>query len=475
MTKQEEKYDYKYIWHLALAQLEVKLDNPIHFRTWFAPTVLTEIKGSQATIAVRNHYGADWLKRKHQEMIENTLSYIAKKKLKVQYLISEELTNDAAAKVAAKPESKAQPRTDAHSLLAMNNGESDQLYQALVKAKLNPKLTFENYVTGESNNMAQAAAQAVADNPGSIYNPLFIYGHTGLGKTHIAHATGRRILERNQSKKIIYISAEGFMNEMVKAIRAGKNIQFREKYREAADVLIIDDIQFISSWEKTQTEFFNTFNVLQAAGKQIIIISDRPPDELEKLTSRLRSRFQGGIVVEVGRPDYEHRMAILEKKLASLGKSLDKRIVEFIAKNVTDNIRELEGALQKIILISSLQPNRELSLEEVAKQLGKDTVSKRKSVSVPYVLKTVAKEFALTTTDLKGNRRTAEVALARQICMYILRQELNYKLEEIARFLERKDHTTIMHGIEKIASKRLTDEAFRGQLLNLIETVNGYN
>lgn len=467
----EAAYDYKQIWKVTLAQLEVKLDNPVHFRTWFLPTTLIEIKGNQATVAVRNHYGADWLRRKHQETIEETLTYVIKQPVKIKYLISEELTQEP----VMKPSNKASKKSPAPSLLEVSNGESDLLHEALLKAKLNPKLSFENFVTGESNTMAQAAAQAVAENPGTVYNPLFIYGHTGLGKTHLAHATARRILERNPDKRVLYISAEGFMNEMVKAIRSGKNIKFREKYRETVDLLIIDDIQFISSWEKTQTEFFNTFNVLQAAGKQIIIISDRPPEELEKLTSRLRSRFQGGIVVEVARPDYEHRIAILAKKLTALHKELSPKIIEFIAKNVTDNIRELEGALQKIILISSLQPNRELTLEEVAKQLGKDTISKRKSVSVAFVIKTVAKEFDLSATDLKGNRRTAEIALARQICMYILRQELNYKLEEIAGFLNRKDHTTIMHGIEKIGSKRLTDEAFRNQLLQLIETINGYN
>jgi chromosomal replication initiator protein len=462
-----EEKDYKQLWKIALAQMEVKLDNPVHFRTWFMPTNLIEIKGKKATVAVRNHYGADWLKRKHQDMLESTLSYVYGEKVKVNYKISEELTEEPATKTIKTTQKSP-------SLLDINEGESNDLHQQLVKAKLNPKLSFENFVAGESNSMAHAAAQAVADNPGEVYNPLFIHGHTGLGKTHLAHSVGRRVLERNSNSKVIYISAEGFMNEMVKAIKSGKNIKFREKYRKSADILIIDDIQFISTWEKTQTEFFNTFNVLQAANKQVIIISDRPPEDLEKLTPRLRSRFQGGMVVDVARPEYEHRLAILERKLTQMGKKLHARYLEFIAKNITDNIRELEGALQKIVLINGLQPEHELTMEEVAKQLGKDTLTKRKKITVPSVIKTVAKEFDLKVSDIKSRRRTAEVALARQVCMYILRQELNYKLEEIAKFLNRKDHTTIMHGVDKIASKRLADEAFRNQMVRLVDKVSGY-
>jgi len=463
------KEDYLDLWKIALAQIEVKLDNPTQFKTWFSDTQLIEITNGKATLGVKNHYCADWLRRRHQLIIENTLSYVYGENVLVDYKISEELANLPMPTIATPKSIVQNP-----SLLDLHNGNANELYSALTKAKLNSKYTLESFVVGESNKMAHAAAVAVAENPGTAYNPYFVYGHTGLGKTHIAHGIGRRVLEKNSKAKIIYIPAEGFMNEMVKAIKSGKNIQFREKYRAEVDVLIIDDIQYISNWGSTQTEFFNTFNVLQAANKQIIIISDRSPDELQDLTPRLRSRFQGGIVVEMAKPDFEHRLAILQKKSIQLNVKLAKDLLEYIARNIIDNIRELEGALQTVVLMKHVAGENKLTVEDVAKQLGKDSATKRKKISPQHVLKIVSKEFSISVVDLKGSRRTSEIALARQICMYILRQELNYKLEEIAQILNRKDHTTVIHGIDKIGSKRLTDESFRTQLTNLTENLNTY-
>lgn len=455
------------VWKIALAQIEVKLDSPTHFRTWFTGTKLIEVSSGRAVIGVRNSYTAEWLRRKHQDMIEATLSYVSGEKLKVEYKISDELANTPTPTFKAEPEKL---KTQTPSLLDSNQAGSNQLYNSLSSAKINVKYSFENFVVGSSNQMAYAAAQAVAEKPGEVYNPFFIYGRTGLGKTHIAHSIARRLLERNPEQKIIYVPAETFLNEMVSAIKSGKTKQFRDKYRDIANLLIIDDIQFISDWERTQTEFFNTFNVLQGAGKQIVIISDRAPEELENLTPRLKSRFQGGIVVDVARPDFEHRLAILERKMTTLGVTeVSREILNFIAKNITDNVRELEGALQKVVLMKNLIRDHEITLDEVAKQLGRDTLTKRKKVSVPQVIKLVAKEFDLSVVDLKGSRRTKEVAMARQVCMYLLREELHYKLEEIAKFLNRKDHTTIIHGIEKVKSMRLVDESFRNQLIGLTE------
>ncbi|MFW5702673.1 MAG: chromosomal replication initiator protein DnaA [Candidatus Dojkabacteria bacterium] len=474
--------DYKDIWKKTLAQIEVKLDNPTQFNTWFLHTNLIEVSGKKATVAVRNSYSADWLRRKHQIMIEQTLGYVAKKEgIEVEYKISEELTKSVLVKGSlgkvgedsgeGNRSRSSYGKSSGPSLLDLEGGESAQIYTVLQQAKINPKWRFENLVVGEANQMAHAAALAIAESPGQVYNPYFIYGGTGLGKTHMAHAVATRIIERDIEKKIVYISAEGFMNEMVRAIQTGKNIKFREKYRKSADLLIIDDIQFISNWEKTQTEFFNTFNVLQADGKQIIIISDRPPEELNNLEARLKSRFQGGIVVEIQRPDYEHRLAILRRKMEQTGQVIPEKFVNYLAENVTDNVRELEGALQKVVLLNNLA-RHELSIEEVAKQLGKDARAKRKVISVQQIIKKVAKEFEVSSSDIKGSRRTADIALARQVCMYIFRQELGYKLEEIARFLNRKDHTTIMHGIQRVADKRAADEVFRDQIINLIEKLS---
>ena len=458
--------DYKELWTVALAQIEVKLDNPTQYKTWFHGTKLLEINKKNALVGVKNTYTADWLKRKHNFIIEDTLSYLCGESVKVTYKISENV-----AEFAQNPKQGHIPPEP--SLLNISEGSAGELQSAISASKLNPKYTFENFVVGESNKMAHAAALAVADKPGEHYNPYFVYGNTGLGKTHLTTAIAVRMLEKNYNKKVVYTPAEGFLIEMVAGIKSGRPHKFREKYRDNADLLIIDDIQFISTWEQTQNEFFNTFNVLQAANKQIIIISDRPPDRLENLTPRLKSRFQGGIVVELTRPDYEHRIAILQKKLQSnMSDDMDYEFLSFIAKNVTDNIRELEGSLQKLILMKRVK-KEPLTIQEVAKQLGKDTISKRKKITVSKVLKEVAREFEISTADIKGVRRTSDVALARQICMYVLRIELNYKLEEIARHLNRKDHTTIMHGIDKIKSMRMIDESFREQLVAIIENLNG--
>jgi len=466
-----KKIDATEIWKIALAQIEVKLDNQQHFKTWFGGTKLLELEGTKAIVGVRNHYAADWLRRKYLPIIEDTLAYLCDQRLKVDFKIDEDLANQPLPKAIPNTGLSNNPYGINPSLLDVRGGMSGDLQSSLARNKINSKYTFETYVVGDSNQMAVAAAKAVGAAPGVAYNPYFLYGTTGLGKTHIAQAIARAVLEKNPDKNVVYVPAETFLNEMITAIRANKSGKFREKYRDHCDLLIIDDVQFISNWEQTQTEFFNTFNALQSAGKQIIIISDRSPDELDKLTPRLKSRFLGGIVVDVSKPSIEHRVAIMQAKLQTLGNpEISNDILQFIAKNITDNIRELEGALQKIVLLKNIlgKPN-ELTLELVAKQLGKDMVSKRRKIAVPSVLKAVSATFDIKVSELKSERRTADIALARQVCMYIMREELGYKLEEIARVLNRKDHTTVIHGIEKVTSRRQADEGFRAQLLNVIE------
>jgi chromosomal replication initiator protein len=453
-------------WKVALAQIEVKMDNPTQFKTWMVGTKLIELSDKNAVVGVRNHYTADWLKRKHHEIISSTVEYIAGRKLDISYRIAEDLSSDPTPTLKSSKEKSESNQ----SLLDVQQGSAGDVVSKSQKYGLNLNYTFENYVIGDSNQMAHAAALAVADVPGQTYNPLFIYGKSGLGKTHLAQAIARRVLERNSEDKVIYVPAETFLNKMINSIRAGRTDKFRERFREGIKVFIIDDIQFISEWEKTQTEFFNTFNALHAAGTQIVIISDRQPEELKKLTPRLKSRFQGGLVVDIAKPEFEHRLAILERKLGSMGqKTISHEALNFIAKNITNNVRELEGALQKVVLMSSLVRDRELSLEEVAKHLGKDSISKRKSISIPNLIKNVATSFGIKPNEIKGKKRTKDVALARQVCMYILREELNFKLEEIATVLGRKDHTTVMHGIDRVKSLRMTEESFREQVIAIVD------
>lgn len=459
--------DLAEVWKVTLAQIEVKIDNPAHFKTWFKDTRLLEITGNQAKIGVKNSYTSDWLHKKHHKMIKETVTYVYGKELEPYYAIDKSLVNIKAEKNSAKDSS--QRTTSSLMGFSPEQDTHPNILLQVRRANLKEDYSFETYIVGQSNKLAHAAALGVSKKPGEVYNPLFIYGKTGLGKTHLGQAVARKLLEDDYQKKIIYIPCEGFLNEMVKAIRSGKTLEFKQKYR-SLDLLIIDDIQFISKWQETQNEFFNTFNVLHNDKKQIILISDRPPQQITGIEDRLRSRFQGGIIADVGQPDYEMRLAIIQKKASQLNIVLSDKVYEYIAKIVDDNIRELEGALQKVSLYQSMF-SADITYEEIEKMLGKDRKTRRQKIKVPFVLRTVAKEFNLTVKEIKGSRRTEAVAFARQVCMYILREDFGFKLEQVAQFLGRKDHTTVMHAIDKIKSKIMIDEGFKNQMETLREAI----
>lgn len=461
--------DLAQIWKVALAQIEVKLDSPAHFKTWFKDTNLLEITGNKAAIGVKNSYTMEWLHDHHHKLIKETLSYVYGKEVEPFYVIDKSLVNKPQPKTNIEEEIKNEPMIG----FIANDGNNPQISLSIKRANLKDDYNFQNYIVGSSNKMAHAAAVGVSKQPGDVYNPLFIYGKTGVGKTHLGQAVARQVLEQDYTKKILYLPCEGFLNDMVKSIKMGKTLDFRAKYRNL-DILIIDDIQFISKWQETQNEFFNTFNVLHNDKKQIVLISDRPPHEITGIEERLRSRFQGGITVDVGQPDYEMRLAIIEHKAQRMGLSIDPKVYEFIAKLVEDNIRELEGALRKVALYQSMF-GPQISYEEVEKMLGKDKKSRRMKVKVPLILKRVAKEFDLTVKDLKSEKRTAQIAFARQVAMFILREDFGFKLEQIAAFLEKKDHTTVMHAVDKIKSKLMIDEGFRAQMDALRDNIMNDN
>jgi len=452
--------DEKQLWKTALAQIEIKLDAPAQFKTFFQETQLVRIDGNKAVIGVPNPYTSEWLKTKYERMIRETISYVYGDPLnpvfEVLHGVKEE--GDEPKDISSSP------------LLDVENGFMGNVIEAITKASLNPKYTMSNYIIGNANRIAHAAALAVVERPGQVYNPLFIHGKTGVGKTHLAQAIGRSILERNPSKKIIYTPSEGFLNEMVKGIKSGQMEKFRAKYRPI-DLLIIDDMQLISKWVHTQEEFFNTFNELYNSGKQVILIADRRPEDIQNMESRLRTRMQGGMVVDISNPDYETRLAILYRKAESAGYNLKMQILEFLARNISDNVRELEGALQKVALFNQMKPNGDLTLEEVAHTIGKDSETKREQIKVPQVIKEVAKSFGVTVKDMKGPRRTKELALARQVAMYILREEFSYKLEEVAKHLNRTDHTTVLHAIDKIKSKMMIQDGFNSQVSKIITNI----
>lgn len=334
-------------------------------------------------------------------------------------------------------------------------------------ANLNAKYTFDTFVVGSNNNLAHAAALAVAESPGEIYNPLFIYGGVGLGKTHLMHAIAHFILKNNPKSKILYVSSETFTNELIDAIRNKNNItttEFREKYRNN-DVLLIDDIQFIIGKESTQEEFFHTFNTLYESKKQIIISSDKPPKEIETLEERLRSRFEWGLTVDIQSPDYETRMAILRKKEEMEGYNIDNEVIKYIATNIKSNIRELEGALTKIVALSRLN-KCDITLE-LAEEALKDIISPNahREITPELIIQVVSDHFGLTPLDIASQKRNKEVVYPRQIVMYLCRNMMAIPLQTVGKYLGGRDHTTIIHGSEKIANDLKNNES----LVNTID------
>ena len=337
-------------------------------------------------------------------------------------------------------------------------------------ANLNAKYRFDTFVVGSNNKLAQSAALAVAESPGNAFNPLFLYGRSGLGKTHLMHSIGHFILDQNPTMKVLYVTSETFTNEVINALRSNnssyKMSEIRDKYR-SVDVLLIDDIQDLIGKEATQQEFFNTFNVLHSAGKQIIISSDKPPKELEPLEERFISRFEWGLIADIQAPDYETRMAILKQNAENDGKSIDDEVLKYIAERITSNIRELEGAYNKLKAFSKLH-KVDISMEIVEEAL-KDIISDVKvgEVTPDIIISVVADQFNITVEDIISKRRTADLVLPRQICMYLCKELTQIPLQDIAGALNKKDHTTVMHGIKRISEDIEVDKS----LAKKIETI----
>lgn len=336
-------------------------------------------------------------------------------------------------------------------------------------ANLNNKYKFDTFVVGNNNKFAHSAALAVAESPGEAYNPLYLYGGAGLGKTHLMHSIGHFVLEQNNNMKVLYVTSEQFTNEVIESIRSGNAAamtKLREKYR-TVDVLLIDDIQFVIGKESTQEEFFHTFNVLHSSGKQIILSSDKPPKEMETLEERFRSRFEWGLIADIQPPDYETRMAILRKNAETYDKAIDDEIIQYIATNIKSNIRELEGALNKVMANARLN-KKELTLA-LAEDALKDIIypDQIREVTPNLIVDVVSEHFNVSKEDITSKRRNSEYVLPRQIIMYLCRTMTTASLQNIAALLSKKDHTTVIHGVEKIAELLQTDE----DLKNKIETI----
>lgn len=331
---------------------------------------------------------------------------------------------------------------------------------------LNPKYTFDTFVVGSNNNFAHAASVAVAESPGEMYNPLFLYGGVGLGKTHLMHSIAHFILDKNPETKVLYVTSESFTNELIDAIRNNNNTatsRFREKYRNI-DVLLIDDIQFIIGKESTQEEFFHTFNDLHSSKKQIIISSDKPPKEMQTLEGRLRSRFEWGLIADISSPDYETRMAILRKKEELDGYKVDDKVIEYIATNIKSNIRELEGALNKLMACSKLE-KKEITIEMAEREL-RDIISpdEKREITADLIINTVSEHFGIRPEDIKGKKRNSEIVFPRQIAMYLCRELLGIPLKAIGTIMGKKDHTTVIHACNTITADMEKSESTRNTI-----------
>jgi chromosomal replication initiator protein len=421
------------LWKKCLEKIEEQI-LPESYSTWFSPTYPRNLDGGLITIAVPNQFYRKCLIENYRDLIETTLKSVTEKSILVDFCIESE-------KIAQPDQFKAVEET-----LEI---EPAQAPLPQVLSSLNPKYNFSNFVVGSSNQFAHAAALAVSAQPALAYNPLFIYGSVGLGKTHLLHAIGNKICEDNPDSRVRYISAESFTVDLIESIKKDKMPFFRKRYRPL-DVLLVDDIQFIAGKERTQEEFFYTFNTLYESHKQLIISSDRYPKDIHNMEERLRSRFESGLIADINIPDLETKVAILYKKADFHKKTIPQDVAIFIASNIKSNIRELEGFLLRIIAFSSFT-HRKLDLELTKEVLKDFTLDKNKHFTIPNIIKTVAGYYDIKVSDIKSKRRTRDISVPRQIAMFLCREHTKSSLPEIGRQFGGKDHTTVIFSHKKIS------------------------
>lgn len=437
----------KELWQQILSEIELEV-SPANFVTWFKNTNLQEIQNDKISIAVPNIFVKEWLEDKYSKLIlKIARNYIPGLKL-INCVIASSAINE---RISQKNEDTAPKKEQ----LTFKDSYIDP------ETNLNPKYNFNNFVVGSFNELAYAAAQAIIKNLGTLYNPFFVYGGVGLGKTHLLQAIGNEVKKRNPGIKIQYLSAEKFSKELITAIQNYETNIFKDKYR-GYNLLILDDIQFVSGKTATQEEIFHTFNALYENNSQIVFSSDRPPKAIHNLEERLRSRFEGGLIVDIGIPDVETKMAILSSKLKEKKVNIKPEILEYLAKTIKDNIRELEGALNLIISKSYLL-GKELELEEIKKILNKNT-KPRKVITPKEVIKCIANFYDIPDKFLLDKTRKKEIVHARQIAMYILREDFNTSLPFIGQKFGGRDHTTVLHACEKIKRELKNNERLREEL-----------
>jgi chromosomal replication initiator protein len=437
------------IWDQVLGRIETKV-NRHSFYTWFRPTALLADGGSALTIRVPNPLFKDWLTKHYSVVLSEALAEVRRPGVNLVFVAEGAVPAPPAAETTVEVEV---PVADA---------------PPVQPAGLNPRYTFDTFIVGSSNQFAHAACRAVAEAPSRSYNPLFIYGGVGLGKTHLMHAIGHYVLQHDPTLKLTYISSERFMNEMINAVRYDRILDFRERYR-SVDVLLVDDIQFVSGKEGTQTEFFHTFNALYDAQKQIVLSSDRPPNEIPALEERLRSRFEWGLTADIQSPDLETKVAILKRKAEAEAVPLPDSVAIHIAGRIKSNIRELEGSLIRLIAYASLT-GKEISLELTRDVLKNVLEQDDKAITIESIQKFVADHYQLKVADLKSRNNSKSVAMPRQVAMYLCKTLTQASLPEIGKSFGGKHHSTVIHSIKKVEELRRTDGDFNKLINSFLES-----
>ena len=448
-------YDFNQLWGQVLKSIEPTVNEEI-FETWLKPIRPYEINKNVLYVEAPNEHGKNYIERRYVEPLEEKL---------------EELTGEKISVFVTLPKLVLLDTVNKQEIKIQNNSFSNMLDEKEMYSVLNPKYTFETFVIGNNNRFAHAACVAVSEAPAQAYNPLFIYGGVGLGKTHLMHAIGNAILEVNPRKRIYYASSEKFTNELIASIRMDKMLEFRNQYRNV-DVLLIDDIQFLVGKERTQEEFFHTFNALHDAGKQIVISSDRPPKEISQLEERLRSRFEWGLTTDIQKPDLETRTAILQKKSMSENLEIPVDVLTFIASRIDTNIRELEGALTRVVAYARLN-KKEITIDLVSESLKEILPNlKPQVITVDMIINSVAEYYHMPKEDFRAKRRTAQIVLPRHIAMFLSRKLTDISLPKIGEEFGGRDHTTIISACDKIGDMIEKDESFADtvkEITNLIK------
>ncbi|RQD72641.1 MAG: chromosomal replication initiator protein DnaA [Tindallia sp. MSAO_Bac2] len=450
------------IWNETLDVIEQEMTG-VSFNTWIKVIEPLQVKddANQIVFKAPNQFIKNILSDRYLILIKNAIKEVTSCSYDVVFQLPEEEQTADASLVTEVKEDKAEEKNSTY--------ENSRIQ--VPSNNLNPKYIFDTFVVGNSNRFAHAASVAVSEAPAKAYNPLFIYGGVGLGKTHLMHAIGHYILQNNRDMKVYYSSSETFTNELINSIRDDRNIEFRNKYRNV-DVLLIDDIQFIANKERTQEEFFHTFNALHQYNKQIIISSDRPPKEIPTLEERLRSRFEWGLIADIQPPDYETRIAILRKKAHLEQLNVSDDVLLFIAKKIQSNIRELEGALNRIVVHCKLH-NNELNIDTASTIINEVFTTKSKQITVSFIKEYVSNQYSVRPEDLDSSKRTRSIAFPRQIAMYLTRELTDLSLPKIGSEFGNRDHTTVMHAHDKIVNEMENDDSLKHRIEKMLQEIKG--